>query len=332
MHFNHKTSRKTSWHSPDGKVHNQIDFIFLSRRFVTGVNRARTRTFNKPDVGSDLVMMTLKLKLKVNKKSNGKRMHFDLEKLKDPVIAEQYQEELAGRFATLLLTDQDPQSLCDDFTNTMENVAEEKLRKFRKIRKPWITTEVIEKCDNRREKRKKRKLHVGAAEMAEYRIANKKVRKALTKAKNNWIERQVEEIEDNLKRNNSKMAYAVVKKLCSTQIDETKRKSVSLIEDSDGNLLTKEDTISRRWKEYCEELYNYEIRKILQVLDEPVQVEDTRDEKEILLAEVEWTIEELKKGKTPGADKIKAEQIQYGGETTVRVLHKLCNAILKTKE
>ena len=39
-------------------------------------------------------------------------MHFDLhfvEKLKDPVIAEQYQEELAGRFAPLLLIDQDPQ-------------------------------------------------------------------------------------------------------------------------------------------------------------------------------------------------------------------------------
>ena len=111
-------------------------------------------------------MMTLKLKLKVNSKSNGKRMHFDLEKLKDPIIAEQYQEE----FAPLLLTDQDPQSLCDDFTNIMENVAEDKLGKSRKIKKPWITTEVIEKCDNRREK-KKRKL--GAAEMAEYRMANK---------------------------------------------------------------------------------------------------------------------------------------------------------------
>ena len=81
-------------------------------------------------------------------------MHFDLEKLKDPAIAEQYKEELAGRFAPLLLTDQDPQSLCDDFTNIMENVAEEKLRKSRKIKKPWITTKVIEKCDNRREKKK----------------------------------------------------------------------------------------------------------------------------------------------------------------------------------
>ena len=40
----------------------------------------------------------------------------------------------------------------------------------------------------------------------------------------------------------------------------------------------------------------------------------------------------MKKGKAPGADNIKAEQIQFGGETTAEMLHKLCNTILKAKE
>ena len=64
--FGHKLSRRTTWHSPDGRTHNQIDCIFVRRRHSTGVNRARTRTFNKPDIGNDhdLVMMTLQLKLK----------------------------------------------------------------------------------------------------------------------------------------------------------------------------------------------------------------------------------------------------------------------------
>ena len=91
----------------------------------------------------------------------------------------------------------------------MENVAEVNLGKPRRIKKPWITKEVIEKCDDRRKKKKRRKL--GAAELVEYRTANRKVRNAITEAKNNWIKRQAEEIEDNLNRNNSKMAYAVVK-------------------------------------------------------------------------------------------------------------------------
>ena len=128
------------------------------------------------------------------------------------------------------------------------------------------------------------------------------------------------------------MAYAVVKKLCGTNMDGIKWKPVSLIEDKDGKLPTKDDEILKRWKEYCEELYNYKIQKDVRVLNESVQVEDTREEEEILLTEVKCAIKELKKGKAPGADNIKAEQIQFGGETTAEMLHKLCNTILKAKE
>ena len=59
-------------------------------------------------------------------------------KMKDPEVAESYQEELAGKFAPLLLLDQDPQDLCDVFTDTLEKTAEEKLGKASPIKKPWI--------------------------------------------------------------------------------------------------------------------------------------------------------------------------------------------------
>lgn len=329
--FNHKVSRKSTWHSPDGKTHNQIDWIFISRRFVTGVNRAKTRTFNKPDIGSDhdLVMMTLKIKLKTTKKNETNRTRFDLEKLKDTVIAEQYQEELASRFAPLLLLNHDPQTLCDEFTNTLESVAEVKLGKARKIKKPWITTEVLEACDDRREKKRRRKL--GPHELTEYRTANRKTRNALNEAKNKWIMRQSNEIEENLSRNNTKKAYEVVKKLCGAQKDEIKKKQTGIIEDKDGNLLTKSDDILKRWKDYCEELFNYDIQKNNQVLEEE-KVEEQQEEEEILLSEVQCAIKELKKNKTPGADNISAELIQNGGEATEHIIHKLCNKILRTKQ
>jgi len=175
--FNHKISRRTTWHSPDGKTHNQIDFILISKRFSSGINRAKTRTFSKPDIGSDhdLVMMPLKIKLKISKKTTTDRTRFDLEKLKDPTIAEQYQGELAGRFAPLLLLDQDPQTLCDKITNTIKNVAEEKLGKCRKIKRPWLTSEVLEKCEDRRNKKKRKCL--GAVERAECRTANRECTK-----------------------------------------------------------------------------------------------------------------------------------------------------------
>jgi len=31
----HKPSRRTTWHSPSGEYHNQIDFILVSKRFVS---------------------------------------------------------------------------------------------------------------------------------------------------------------------------------------------------------------------------------------------------------------------------------------------------------
>ncbi|XP_042879838.1 craniofacial development protein 2-like [Penaeus japonicus] len=125
---NHKLSRRTTWHSPDGVTHNQIDYILVNRRFQTGINRPKTRTLKKTDIGSDHdpVMMTFRMRLSKEKKVSQRRTKFDLEKLKDREVAEKYRSELAGRFAPLLLlTNEEPQQLCDQFTDITFNTANE---------------------------------------------------------------------------------------------------------------------------------------------------------------------------------------------------------------
>eukprot|EP00795_Rhopilema_esculentum_P014901 gene14902-6041_t len=210
------------------------------------------------------------------------KRRFDIEKLKDPEVAESYQEELAGKFAPLLLLDQDPQDLCDVFTDTLEKTVEEKLGKARPIKKPWITPEVLEACDVRRDKRRRR--HLGANDLLEYRVANRKVRNEINIAKNKWIISQAQDIEENLRRNNTKKAYETVKKLCGSYMDETKRKQAGIIEDKDGTLLTKSDDICRRWKNYCEELFNCNIQKDQEVLKEQV-TEERQEEVTMLMSE-----------------------------------------------
>ena len=61
----HKASRRATWHSPNGKHHNQIDCIMVRKRFRSSVNIAKTRSFPGADIGSDheLVLMTFKLHL-----------------------------------------------------------------------------------------------------------------------------------------------------------------------------------------------------------------------------------------------------------------------------
>ena len=48
----HKASRRWTWHSPNGQHHNQIDYILVSKRFRSGVNIARTRSFPGADIGN----------------------------------------------------------------------------------------------------------------------------------------------------------------------------------------------------------------------------------------------------------------------------------------
>ena len=85
----HKASTTWTWHSPNGQHHNQIDYILVRKRFRSGVNIARTRSFPGADIGSDhdLLMMTFCLRLRKEiSKPKRTRLKYDLEKLKDPNV------------------------------------------------------------------------------------------------------------------------------------------------------------------------------------------------------------------------------------------------------
>ena len=111
----HKASRRWTWHSPNGQHHSQIDYILVSKRFRSGVNIARTRSFPGADIGSDhdLLMMTFK---------------FDLEKLKDLNVLETFQAMVGGKFAPLTIMDNedtDRDSMITTFNTAVIETARE---------------------------------------------------------------------------------------------------------------------------------------------------------------------------------------------------------------
>ena len=63
--FNHKNSRRTTWHFPNGKIHNQIDYILIPQRFNLIIINSSTRTY--PGADYDLILCNLKLKLCIKK-------------------------------------------------------------------------------------------------------------------------------------------------------------------------------------------------------------------------------------------------------------------------
>ena len=122
----------------------------------------------------------------------------------------------------------------------------------------------------------------------------------------NWIKEQCQDIEDSMKKNNSKKTYQLVKDLTST-----KQGRNTTIRNKDGKYLTEEQDILKRWSEYHSELYNY---------------------RAILREEVEAAVKSLKNGKSAGADNVPAELVQAGGEAMISALLTICNKIWQTGE
>ena len=68
----------------------------------------------------------------------------------------------------------------------------------------------------------------------------------MKKAKENWIGVRCSEIEENLRKNNSKRAYQLVKDLTTV-----KQGKATTVQDCSGKRLTEEPQILNRWTEYC---------------------------------------------------------------------------------
>ena len=157
-------------------------------------------------------MMTFQVRLKMTRKPNQPRLRFDLEKLRNPDVVCTFQATIGGKFAPLIgLSDEDMDmdTMITTYNTAVTDAASEILGKERRRKKPWVTKDVLDLCDERSDLKKKR-YEAGAKE---YREANRRVQKAVKKAKEDWIGTQCEEIKTCLNKNNSKRAYQLVKDL-----------------------------------------------------------------------------------------------------------------------
>ena len=96
-------------------------------------------------------------------------------------------------------------------------------------------------------------------------------------------------IENNLKNNNTKIAYQIVKELTNT-----KQRRVSVIQDKVGKCLTEEHEVLTCFTEYCSDLYNHESNGDTTIINGPYGTND--DKCPILREEVEAAVTCLKVG------------------------------------
>ena len=114
----------------------------------------------KSDVGSDhdMVTMTFQTRPKNSRKPTQPRIRFDLEKLNDQTVTSALQATIGDRFAplaTLVNENAALDSMVTHFNKAVTDTVAELLGKQRRKRKPWVTPEVLDLCDQRRDLKKK---------------------------------------------------------------------------------------------------------------------------------------------------------------------------------
>ena len=180
----------------------------------------------------------------------------------------------------------DLDSMVTHFNKAVTNTAAELLGKQRRKRKPWVTHEILDLCDQRRDLKKKRGEPEGAKD---YREIKRKIRTEMKMAKETWIQGQCQEEAACL----SKKSYQL-----GNDLTTEKQGQSTTIQDKSGKCLTEENGILNRWTEYCSDLYNYETDGDPIVLD-CQQIPD-EEHQPILREEVEAAVKALKMGKSAG--------------------------------
>ena len=111
-----------------------------------------------------------------------------------------------------------------------------------------------------------------------YKEVNNNIKRCTKKGKENWIGEQCSEIEEKLKKNNSKREHQLVKDLTTVKQGKT-----TTVQDRSGKHLTEEGGILNRWTAACPELYNHNANGDPSVVKCPQT--DTEDDHLILCKE-----------------------------------------------
>ena len=97
--------------------------------------------------------------------------------------------------------------------------------------------------------------------------------------KENWINQQCTELEENIRSNNTRKAFELVKQLCCKY-----KAKAQIINDKNGKTLSNANDVRNRSEEYCSELYNVELEGDQSVLTE---IHDTNQYIEPDIEEIE---------------------------------------------
>ena len=177
----------------------------------------------------------------------------------------------------------------------------------------WLSGEALQIIVKRRKAKSK-------GEKERYNHLNAEIQRIARRDKKAFLSDQCKEIEENNRMGKTRDLF---KKIRDTK--GTFHAKMGSIKDRNGANLTEAEDI-KRWQEYTEELY----KKDLHNSDNHNGVITL--EPDILECEVKWALASITTDKASGDDRIPVELFQILKDDAVKVLHSICQQILKAQQ
>ena len=313
--FKQPPRRLYTWKSPGDVARNQIDYILIRNRFRNAVKD--TRTYPGADVHSDHVPVVcrIKIKLKILKKPKQNTAK-DLNALKEEEIRNKFSIAVNNRYQELYLEGQEQtdnemiESQWNALKTSIIESSEKHLPKAKKeIKQDWMNETIL----NKMKQRKKAK-----EDPIAYKLLDNEIKRDCEIAKEAWLNKKCEEVEQLEKEHKPREQHKKVKELTNRK----SRPPSSAIKDKAGEILFEPEDIQKRWMEYMEELFDDE-------RGEMPDIEDM-DGPDILKEEVEAALRSMNDGKAPGGDSISAEMLKALDDLGLERLTDLTNKIYNT--
>ncbi|KAK3538419.1 hypothetical protein QTP86_001765 [Hemibagrus guttatus] len=187
----------------------------------------------------------------------------------------------------------------------------------------WWNEEVQDSIQRKRLAKKKWDMDRTEENRQEYKELQHRVKREVSKAKQKAYDELYTRLDT---REGEKDLYRLARQ---RDRDGKDVQQVRVIKDRDGRVLTSEESVQRRWKEYVEELMNEENEREKRV--EGVNSVEQKVDK-IRKDEVRKALKRMKSGKAVGPDDIPVEVWKCLGEAAVEFLASLFNRVLENLE
>ncbi|KAK3533407.1 hypothetical protein QTP70_019486, partial [Hemibagrus guttatus] len=303
-----------------GSRRTQIDYILCRRGNLKEISNCKVVVGES--VARQHRMVVCRMTLMVCKK---KRSKIEIEKktkwwkLKKEEFRQKLRQALGGQVV-----------LPDDWETTAEVIRETGRKVLgvsserRKEDKEtwWWNEEVQDSVQRKRLAKKKWDMDRTEENRQEYKELQRRVKREVSKAKQKAYDELYTRLDT---REGEKDLYRLARQ---RDRDGKDVQQVRVIKDRDGRVLTSEESVQRRWKEYFEELMNEENEREKRV--EGVNSVEQKVDK-IRKDEVRKALKRMKSGKAVGPDDIPVEVWKCLGEAAVEFLASLFNRDLESE-